>query len=192
MRLIARPLPGMLVLEAEPHADARGTFARCFCRDELAAWGVEVAVAQVNLSFSERTGTLRGLHYQVGSSAETKVITCVQGSAHDVVLDLRPGSPAFGRHAAVEMSAENRRILVVPQGCAHGFLTRSDRTLLLYLVSHRYDPANEQAVRWDDPAFALPWPEPPQVISRRDASVANYPLPAASRASTRALISTRN
>ena len=99
MRLISRPLPGMLVLQTEPRADARGSFARCFCRAELAALGLDPGIAQANLSFSAQAGTLRGLHYQLAPSAETKIVTCLQGALHDVVLDLRPASPTYGRHA---------------------------------------------------------------------------------------------
>ena len=174
MRLISRPLPGMLVLQAEPRLDQRGFFARCFCREELAAWGITAGIEQANLSFSERAGTLRGLHYQVGPSAEIKIVTCLQGALHDVVLDLRSDSPTFGRHAAIELSAANRRLLVIPEGCAHGFLTAQDATLLLYMVSRGYDPVRERAVRWDDPAFALYWPSAPRVISPRDASIPDF------------------
>ena len=174
MRLISRPLPGMLVLQAEPRVDQRGFFARCFCREELAAFGAGSVIEQANLSFSERAGTLRGLHYQIGPSAETKVVTCLQGALHDVVLDLRADSPAYGRHAAVELSAANRRLLVIPEGCAHGFLTMSDATLLLYMVSHGYDPVRERAVRWDDPAFGLYWPGAPRMISPRDAAIPDF------------------
>lgn len=174
MRLVSRPLPGMLVLQAEPRVDPRGFFARCFCRDELAAFGVDAGIAQANLSFSAQAGTLRGLHYQIGASAETKVVTCLQGALHDVVLDLRSDSPTFGRHAAVELSAANRRLLVIPEGCAHGFLTTGDATLLLYMVSRAYDPVRERAVRWDDPSFAIYWPGPPRVISPRDAAIPDF------------------
>jgi dTDP-4-dehydrorhamnose 3,5-epimerase len=174
MRLVARPLPGMLELQLEPRADQRGYFARCFCRAELAEWGVEAGVEQANLSFSVRAGTLRGLHYQVGPSAETKVVTCVQGTLHDVVLDLRKDSPTYGRHAGMELSAANRRLLVIPEGCAHGFLTQEDATLLLYMVSRAYEPPRERAVRWNDPAFELPWPAEPQVISSRDAAIPDF------------------
>lgn len=174
MRVVCRPLPGVLVLEAARHADNRGFFQRCFCRAELEALGFPVEVAQGNVSFSERRGTLRGLHHQVGPSAERKLVTCLAGGVHDVVLDLRPDSPAYGRHAAVELTPENRRVLLVPEGCAHGFLTTADATLMLYLVTAPHDPARERGVRWDDPAFAIPWPFPPTVLSPRDAALPNF------------------
>jgi dTDP-4-dehydrorhamnose 3,5-epimerase len=174
MRLISRPLPGMLVLQAEPRIDQRGYFARCFCRTELAQWGVTAPVEQANLSSSERALTLRGLHYQVGPSAETKVVTCLQGSLHDVVLDLRADSPTFGEHAVVELSGSGKRLLVIPPGCAHGFMTRENATLLLYMVSSAYDPTRERAVRWDDPGFAIEWPDQPRAISPRDAAIPDF------------------
>ena len=174
MRLISRPLPGMLVLRTEPRTDERGFFSRCFCRHELGRFGVTPAVEQANLSFSERAGTLRGLHYQMAPSAEVKVLTCLQGAVHDVVLDVRPSSPTFGRHAVVELSATNGRMVVVPEGCAHGFLTLREDSLVLYLVSAAYDPVRERSVRWNDPAFAIGWPATPTVLSPRDAAAPDY------------------
>lgn len=176
MQLIARPLPGMLVLEAELRVDDRGFFARYFCRTELGALGLAPDVEQANLSLSAEVGTLRGLHYQVGPNAETKVLTCLQGGVHDVVLDLRPTSPTFGRYAAVDLTPENRRIVVVPEGCAHGFLTLTKNALVFYLVSRPYDPARERGVRWNDPAFKIAWPFAPCVISDRDANHPDFDL----------------
>ncbi len=166
--LIDRPLPGVLLLELEPRRDERGFFARCFCRRELAALGVEAAVCQANLSHSRRRGTLRGLHYQLPPSAETKIVRCLRGRIHDVVLDLRADSGCFGRSFGAELSEENGRAMVVPPGCAHGFLTLTDDVLVLYFVSAAYDPGRERGLRWNDPAFAIPWPFPPRVISARD------------------------
>ena len=174
MRLISRPLPGMLVLQAEPRIDPRGFFARCFCRAEFAALGIEPGIEQANLSYSGQAGTLRGLHYQLRPSAEVKVLACIQGAVHDVVLDLRPDSPSYGRHAAVELSAANSRVVVAPEGCAHGFLTLRDDAQLRYLVTAAYDPVRERAVRWNDPAFAISWPFAPKVISPRDATVPDF------------------
>jgi dTDP-4-dehydrorhamnose 3,5-epimerase len=174
LRLLDQPLPGMLLLEAEPRHDERGWFQRCFCRGELAAFGAELAVEQVNLSASDHPHTLRGLHYQAAPGTEAKVVTCLTGAVHDVVLDLRPASPTFGRHAAVPLSPENRRVLVIPAGCAHGFLTLAADTRMLYLVSAAYDPGLDRGVRWDDPAFAVPWPAPPAVISPRDAALPDF------------------
>lgn len=168
MRAVSRPLPGVTVLQALPREDERGSFTRLFCQDELKGLGIARDVAQANLSRSSRRGTLRGLHYQIGPSAETKIVTCLAGAVHDVVLDLRPNSPAFGRSCAVELTAANRRLMMVPEGCAHGFMTLSDDALVLYFVSAAYDPVRERGVRWDDPAFAIPWPLRPSVVSARD------------------------
>ncbi len=172
--VLARPMPGVLLLGTRPQHDERGWFQRSFCRRELAALGVDREIAQANLSHSARQGTLRGLHYQLGPSAETKLVTCVRGALWDVVLDLRRQSPTFGRHFAAELSAANHRMMVVPEGCAHGLLTLADDTLAWYLVSASYDPVRERGVRWNDPAFAIPWPSAPAVISARDASHPDY------------------
>ena len=158
MRLISRPLPGMLVLEAEAaYRPARLLRPLLLPRT---SWRprADTGIEQANLSFSERAGTLRGLHYQLAPSAETKVVTCLQGALHDVVLDLRPESPSYRAPCGGRASPENRRVVVVPEGCAHGFLTLADATLLLYLVTAAYDPVRERAVRWDDPGFAIAWP----------------------------------
>lgn len=167
---IAKPMPGVVLLETQPRGDERGFFARCFCRQELRAIGVDRGVEQANMSLSAKRGTLRGLHYQIGIAAETKVVLCLQGALWDVVLDLRAGSPTFGRHFAAELSATNRRAMVVPEGCAHGFLTLTDDALAFYMVSSAYDPLRERGVRWDDPAFEIAWPFLPSVISPRDSS----------------------
>lgn len=174
MRLLSQPLPGMLVLEGEPRRDERGWFQRCFCRAELEALGLCADIAQANLSFSAQAGTLRGLHYQLGPSAESKLVTCLLGGVLDVVLDLRPASPSYGRHAAVELSPHNRRSVLVPQGCAHGFLSTEPASQMLYLVTAAFDPLRERGIRWNDPAFAIPWPFPPAVISPRDATLPDF------------------
>jgi len=174
MRLISSPLPGMMVLEAEPRVDERGFFQRCYCRRELAALGFPPDLAQANFSFSERAGTLRGLHHQLAPSAEAKLVVCLQGAVHDVVLDLRPDSPTYRCHAALELSPENRRVVLVPEGCAQGFLTLRDATSMLYLVTAPYDAARERGIRWDDPAFAIRWPRSPKVISPRDAALPDF------------------
>ena len=170
LELLDDPLPGVFLFRLRPRRDERGFFARCFCRHELAALGVEADVRQANLSHSRRRGTLRGLHYQLPPSAETKIVRCLRGRIHDVVVDLRPDSPTFRRSFAAELGEEDGRAMVVPPGCAHGFLTLTDDVLVLYFVSAPYDPARERGLRWDDPAFAIPWPFPPKVVSERDRS----------------------
>ena len=122
----------------------------------------------MNNSLSAERGTLRGMHYQLAPSAEVKVVRCVRGALYDVILDLRPDSPTFGQHFGAELTAENRRMMYVPQGFAHGFLTLSDDTEAVYLVSSYYDPDRERGVRFDDPKFAIEWPEAPAVVSDKD------------------------
>ncbi|EKV26541.1 dTDP-4-dehydrorhamnose 3,5-epimerase [Caenispirillum salinarum AK4] len=170
MKVLETPIPDLLVAELEPRGDDRGFFARAFCRDELAAAGVaDTAVLQINDSFSARKGTLRGMHYQLPPSAETKMVRCIRGALWDVALDLRPDSATFGQWHGVELTAENRRMLIVPRGFAHGFMTLTDETEMLYFVTAAYDPERERGVRWNDPRFGIRWPMDPVVISEKDA-----------------------
>jgi dTDP-4-dehydrorhamnose 3,5-epimerase len=168
MRLIERPFGAAALFEQVRRGDERGFFARTFCREVLAAEGIEIDVVQANLSFSAARHTLRGLHLQLGSSAEIKIVQCLTGALFDVVVDLRPTSPTFCRWQGFELSAENGRVLVVPEGFAHGFLSLTSDVTLSYLVSAPYDPAAERGFRFDDPAFAIGWPAPPAVVSTKD------------------------
>ncbi|BCX17846.1 MAG: dTDP-4-dehydrorhamnose 3,5-epimerase [Geminicoccaceae bacterium] len=168
MRALDEPLPGVRLLELAPRFDERGFFARAFCRTTLADLEIDLPVVQANLSRSHGRGTLRGLHYQLPPSAETKLVLCLEGAIWDCVLDLRPDSPSFGRWAAAELSATNHRAMLVPPGCAHGFLTLVPDCLVLYFVSAAYDPARERGVRWNDPTFAITWPFEPRILSERD------------------------
>ena len=168
MRLIERPFGAALLFEQVRHSDQRGFFARTFCREVLAAEGIEVDVAQANLSHSRERHTLHGLHLQRGASAEIKIVQCLSGALFDVIVDLRPTSPTFCRWQGFELSAENGRVLVVPEGFAHGFLSLTAGVQLAYLVSAPYDPAAEQGFRFDDPAFGIHWPAPPAVVSAKD------------------------
>lgn len=168
MRFEEMPLPGAFVIDLEPREDARGFFARAFCVDEFAAHGLETTFVQMNNSLTHEPGTLRGMHYQLDPSAEVKVVRIVGGAVWDVVLDLRLGSPTYGRHFGVELSAANRRTLYVPRGFAHGFMTLEPETEALYLVSAFYDPERERGIRWDDPVFAIDWPREPGFVSDKD------------------------
>lgn len=162
-------LPGAVVVELEPRDDERGFFARFFCRREFAEQGLELEVAQANLAFNRRRGTLRGLHYQAPPHEDSKLVRCVRGALYDVVVDLRPGSPTFRRWLGVELTAENRRLLYVPAGLAHGYQTLADETEAMYLHSAFHAPEAERGVRWDDPAFGIDWPEADErVISAKD------------------------
>ena len=176
MRFESTALPGVTLVDLEPRGDDRGFFARLFCSREFEAAGLDPRVLQINDSVSRDRGTLRGLHYQISPAEETKLVRCVRGALYDVVLDLRVDSPTYGRYWAGELSADNRRMVFVPRGCAHGFLTLADDTEAMYLVSHPYSPAHERGIRWDDPAFGIAWPCAPSVISDKDR---RHPLVAA-------------
>lgn len=169
MRLEELEIPGVFALELEPVLDERGFFARTYARVELAAEGIELEVAQASVSFNARRGTLRGMHLQTPPHEEAKLVRCVAGSVHDVVVDLRAGSPTQLRWLTVALSAERRNAIYIPQGLAHGFLTLEDGCELEYLISAAYEPAAAVGVRWDDPALAIEWPFAPAVISERDA-----------------------
>jgi dTDP-4-dehydrorhamnose 3,5-epimerase len=162
------PLAGAYLIDLERRGDDRGFFARMFCSDEFRAHGLVTQFVQVNDSLSAQRGTLRGMHYQLAPRAETKVLRCVRGALWDVILDLRPDSPTFGRSFGAELTAENRRMMYVPKGFAHGFLTLADDTESVYLVDEFYAPDRERGVRWDDPRFGIEWPGRPVVLSDKD------------------------
>jgi dTDP-4-dehydrorhamnose 3,5-epimerase len=161
-------IAGAFLVDLEPITDERGFFARSFCRHEFVARGLNPELAQCNVSLNRRRGTLRGMHWQAAPHEEAKLVRCTRGMLHDVIIDLRAGSPTYRRHAAVLLSAENRRMLYVPEGCAHGFLTLEDDTEVLYQMSAFYAPESAQGVRFDDPAFGIRWPAEVTVISERD------------------------
>jgi len=168
MKFIETPLAGAFAIEPEPRSDDRGFFARVFCRDEFAAHRLDFAVVQCNVSYNDRRATLRGLHYQVAPREEVKLVRCTMGAIFDVIVDLRPASPTFRRWHGLELTADNRRMLYVPAGFAHGYLTLDDRSEVFYQVSEFYSPEFERGARWDDPAFAIRWPLAPELISPKD------------------------
>jgi dTDP-4-dehydrorhamnose 3,5-epimerase len=153
-------LPGAFVLELERREDERGFFARAWCADEFAEHGLSTRLVQANLSFNVREGTVRGMHFQLGPHAEAKVVRCTRGAVYDVIIDLRPDSPAFKRWIGVELDADSRRAIYVPEGFAHGYQTLTPETETFYQVSEYYAPQAEGGVRWDDPAFDIDWPDP--------------------------------
>ena len=161
---------GCFEISLEPRVDARGWFSRVFCSQEFSAMGLDPQIAQINTSYSDKSGTLRGLHFQVGSSAETKVVRASQGRVYDVVADLRQDSPTYGRWTSLELSSELGNMIYVPKGCAHGVLTLVPGAELLYAVSAPYSPKDERGVRWDDPSLDIHWPEVPVEMSEKDAS----------------------
>jgi len=170
------PIPGAFLIEIEKRADDRGFFARAFCENEFMAHGLTPRFVQVNNSLSRFKGTLRGMHYQLAPKAETKLVRCIRGALLDVILDLRQDSDTFGKSFAAELSAENRRMMYVPKGFAHGFITLADATEAFYFVDEFYSPTQERCIRWNDPRFAIDWPARPVVISDKDRDQADFDL----------------
>ena len=170
MKWLRTDLAGVWVLELEPKEDERGFFARGWCASEAAGHGLSPVWVQMNVSFSKQAGTLRGLHWQAAPWEEAKLVRAARGAIWDVAVDLREGSPTLHQWHAEELSAENRRALYVPEGCAHGFITLEDTTEAHYQVSQSYTPEAERGARWDDPLLAIAWPRTPVVISAKDAS----------------------
>lgn len=170
MKFTSTALAGVTIIEIEPFTDDRGFFARAFCAREFADHGLTPRVSQANLSYNQRRGTLRGLHYQVAPAQEAKHIRAIRGAAHFAVVDLRPDSPTERQHVTVRLDAVERRSLFVPEGCAVGMQTLEDETELFYQVSEFYTPECERGLRHDDPALGIDWPLPVTVISDKDRS----------------------
>ena len=170
------PLAGAFVVELDRKEDDRGFFARSFCQREFAEHGIAADVRQANVSLSTRAGTLRGMHYQADPHGEEKLVRCVRGAIHDVIVDLREDSPTFRAAFGVDLVATEHRALYIPKGMAHGVQTLTDDAEVLYLITTPYVPDAGRGVRWDDPAFAIRWPEPPgeRVISERDRTYPDF------------------
>jgi len=166
-------LKGAYIIEIDPLTDERGFFARSWCREEFKARGLNSRLVQCNISYNQRKGTLRGMHYQVAPYQEAKLVRCTRGAIYDVIIDLRPDSITFKQWVAVELSAENRKMIYIPEGFAHGFQTLEDGTEVFYQMSEYYHSECARGVRWDDPAFTIQWPEDERIISAKDRS---YPL----------------
>lgn len=170
MEFIKAPLDGAYLINLTQQGDERGFFARLFCREEFIGHGLSPDILQVNNSYSACKGTLRGLHYQLPPKSETKLVRCILGAIYDVIVDIRPGSKTFGHHFGATLTAENRQMIYVPRGFAHGFLTLTDHSEVIYFVSDSYSKELERGIRWDDPKFNIAWPERPQLLSERDRS----------------------
>lgn len=174
MRLDPLPLDGAFRLIPEPIFDARGFFARCFERQVLQAVGLEADFPEWSLSYNKHRGTLRGLHWQAAPRCEVKIVQCIRGAVFDVIVDVRPHSPTRARWHAVELTSENRHLLYVPRGFAHGFQALCDEVELLYHISEPFHTAGARGVRWDDPDLSIGWPiADAPLLSERDA---NLPL----------------
>lgn len=161
-------LAGSFVIEPELRVDERGFFARVFCQREFEQHGLTTGFVQMNISCSRSKGTLRGLHYQTGAAAETKVIRCTRGAIRDVIVDLRHNSPTFLRHVGVTLTAENHLALYVPKHFAHGYQALQDDVEVVYQVDSFYTPAAECGLRFDDPALGIVWPQAVTVVSDKD------------------------
>lgn len=168
MKFTEIPLKGAFIVELEKRGDDRGFFARAFCANEFAQHGLSNHMVQINDSLSATKGTLRGMHYQLAPKAETKIVRCIRGALYDAILDIRKDSPTFGQSFGVELSADNRRMLYVPKGFAHGFITLVNDTEAFYLVDEFYSPEHERGIRWNDPKFGIQWPMNPTVLSDKD------------------------
>jgi dTDP-4-dehydrorhamnose 3,5-epimerase len=173
MKFNETKLPGVFELDLEPYSDERGLFARSWCQKEFEAHNVNPRLVQCNVSFNLQKGTLRGMHYQTAPFPEAKLVRCTRGAIYDVAVDLRPESPTFREWIGVTLTAENRKMLYVPEGCGHGFLTLENKTEVFYQMSEFYHPELARGVRWDDPAFQILWPATVEVISERDRTYAD-------------------
>lgn len=174
MKFIPTELKGAHLIELERLEDERGFFARTFCRDEFAAHRLRSTFTQCNVSFNAQRGTLRGMHYQAKPHEEAKLVRCTRGAIYDVIVDLRKGSPTYKRWTAVELTADNGRMLYVPEGFAHGFQTLEDNSEVFYQMSEMYHPESARGLRWNDVAFAIRWPLPRPILSERDARFPDF------------------
>lgn len=174
MTFLETKLPRVVELQLEPKTDERGFFARSWCQREFEEHGLNPKIVQCSVSFNERRGTLRGIHYQADPHPEAKVVRCTRGAIYDVVVDLRPNSPTFKQWIGMVLSAVNRSMLYVPEGCGHGFLTLESETEVSYQMSEFYHQELARGVRWNDPAFQILWPEKVEVISNRDSAYPDF------------------
>ena len=170
MKFQETKLKGAFIIDIERLEDDRGFFARAWCKNEMEAHGCSADLKQANLSLSSKKGTLRGMHYQISPYEESKLVRCTCGALYDVIVDLRKDSPTYKEWIGVELTADNRRMLYVPEGFGHGFVTLEDDTEAFYLVTEFYTPGAEQGIRYNDPALGIEWPVDVEVISEKDAS----------------------
>ncbi len=168
MKISPTAVHGVMIVEVAPHVDERGGFARAFCAETFAAHGLATHYPHANLSWNEKAGTLRGLHYQAEPKSEAKLVRTTRGRVFDVAVDLRQASPTYLRWTSVVLDATRHNALYIPEGCAHGYLTLDDDCEVFYLVSEIYVPDLARDLRWDDPAFGIAWPSAPRVISTKD------------------------
>jgi dTDP-4-dehydrorhamnose 3,5-epimerase len=170
MEFTETELKGAYLIRLKKLEDDRGYFARAWCCEEFARHGLKAQMLQMNLGFSHKRGTVRGMHYQTAPHAEAKFVRCTRGAIFDVIIDLRPGSETLGRWYGVELTPESALTLYAPEGFAHGYQTLQDNSEMYYLTSSCYVPNSAHGVRWDDPAFGVKWPLPVSLISAADRS----------------------
>jgi len=161
-------LKGVHIIDLEKNEDERGFFARFWCHDELKKMGLDTDISQINTSMSKQRGSLRGLHFQRPPNSETKIVRCLRGAIWDVIVDLRYGSKTFGQWYGIELNEDNRTMLYVPKGFAHGFISLKNNSEVIYLVSEFYSPNEEGCLYWNDPDLAVDWPIEPTVVSKKD------------------------
>ena len=176
MKYNSTDIDGLYYVDIDRLKDERGFFGRAFCRQEFEEIGLDSEVCQANISYNESAGTLRGMHYQKSPYQESKFIRCIRGSIYDVVIDLRKNSPTYCHSFGIELNDENRTALFVPEDFAHGFVTLTDDTEVIYMVSQSYVPNAEEGIRWDDPFFAIDWPINPSLVSSKDAQWPDFSI----------------
>ncbi|MFO7667387.1 MAG: dTDP-4-dehydrorhamnose 3,5-epimerase [Desulfobacterales bacterium] len=175
MIFIETKLQGAFIIDVQRMEDDRGFFCRSFCRHEFSKFGLNPEIAQCNISFNRHAGTLRGMHYQVEPHAEDKIVRCTRGGLYDVIIDLRKESPTYKQWTALELTEDNRRMIYIPKGCAHGFQTLVNNTEVFYEMSEFYHPESAIGIRWNDPVFGIQWPRVERlIISDRDRNWPDY------------------
>jgi dTDP-4-dehydrorhamnose 3,5-epimerase len=174
MKFIAAPLAGAFIIDLEKKEDERGFFARAFCKKEYSEYTLPNNICQINNSLSKRSGTLRGMHFQIAPKSEDKIVRCIKGAVYDVIIDLRPNSNTFCKWFGIELTEDNRKTLFVPKGFAHGNVSLVDNSELLYLVTEYYSSEYERGIRWDDVFFHINWPIDPIEISEKDKNHQNF------------------
>lgn len=174
MRFLPTPIGGALIVHIERLEDERGYFGRTSCEHEFGAQGIDAHWAQCSISYNRLRGTLRGMHYQVSPSLESKLVRCTRGAVYDVIVDARPGSPTEGHYFGINLTPDSTAMMYIPEGVAHGFITLADDTELSYSINTCYDSANQAGFRWDDPEIGIAWPLLPVCISVRDAGLPSF------------------
>jgi len=174
MKFSETELTGAFLIDLELLEDERGFFARTWCRKEFEQHGFNPDWVQCNISYNKRKGTLRGMHYQIDPYAEAKLVRCTMGAIFDVIIDLRPDSKTYMQWISIELTAENRKMIYIPEGFANGFQTLVDNTEVFYQMSVFYTPRYARAVRWNDPQFKILWPEADRIISGKDQKIEDF------------------